>query len=196
MKERSVITILADTCLIVSILGFVFIGYPIAAVYLLPPKELHRNDLQAKKGYFLYIPKIRAASAIIMNVDPWDEAVYKEALKRGVAQAAGTAAPGDNGTAFLFAHSSGAPWELTHTNTLFLRLGELQKGDKIITTKNGKEMYFTVYDKREIWPSETKYLESSLINYENKNRKKEIILQTCTPIGTSMKRLLIFAQQS
>jgi sortase A len=168
--------------IILSLLGFVYVSYPLFSIYLFPPKIA---DALPQKGTFITIPKINAQAPVLENVDPWDNAAYHEALKKGVAHAKGTSLPGEDGTVFLFAHSSGMPWELTRFNTIFLRLGELKKGDAILIVKNGKKFHYIVSDKKEVWPTEVNYLISS-----NKN---ELILQTCTPIGTSLKRLLVFA---
>ena len=84
------------------------------------------------------------------------------------------------------------PWEMTRYNTIFLRLGELSVGDEIVITRNGKELKYTVSDKKEVDPSEVNYLLQTDKTEPRLNRGK-LILQTCTPIGTALKRLLIFA---
>ena len=138
------------------------------------------------KGMFITIPKIHAQAQVTENVDPFNEKEYNEVLKKNIAHAKGTALPGEEGTIFLFAHSSGTPWEITRFNTIFLRLGELQKGDSIVLVRNGKKFAYTVSNKKEVWPSEVSYLLDT--------KQTQLILQTCTPIGTSLKRLLVFAE--
>ncbi len=173
---------LGNLLIILSLLGFSFVFYPIARIYFFPPTI---QPIPTQKGIFLTIPKIHAQAPIIENVNPWNESQYQQALKKGIAHAKGTALPDEKGTIFLFAHSSGAPWEIAWYNTIFLRLGELQKGDNIEITKNGKKYLFKVREKKEVWPNEVSYLLQT--------KKDGLILQTCTPIGTSLKRLLIFA---
>jgi LPXTG-site transpeptidase (sortase) family protein len=192
MKKRSVLYHISNICIVVSFLGFSVTIYPIINAYIFPAKEVTINELKKKKGYYIDIPKIHAQSAIKINIDPWNEVEYKKALTEGVAHAKDTALPGERGTAFLFAHSSGAPWELTQTNTLFLRLGELQINDIITVTHNGNSISYSVYEKKEVWPDEVNYLQDQTTK-EVLDRK--LILQTCTPIGTSLKRLLVFAKQ-
>lgn len=172
--------------IVLSLVGFVFTLYPIVALYLFPGKPITLNEIKREQGFYLAIPKIRAQSIIIANVDPWNETSYQQALKNGVAHAKGFAFPGEKGTVFLFAHSSGTPWELTYTNTPFLRLGELQTGDEIYVKRNGKLFTYKVSSKKEVWPNEVSYLQ---------NKDNILILQTCTPIGTSLKRLLVFAKE-
>ena len=166
-----------------SMLGFTFIFYPLASVYFSTPLEI--AEITATKGTYLTIPKINAQAEVITNVDPWDEKIYDEALKKGVAHAKGTVLPGIRGTSYLFAHSSGMPWDMTHMNTVFLRLGELQKGDIIIINREGRKYQYQVRELKEVTPSEVQYL--------LEKKQNQLILQTCTPIGTSINRLLVFA---
>lgn len=172
--------------IIALVLLSVFITFwPILEVYLFPPKIKPVAEL---KGNAITIPKISAQAPLILNVDPWNEKVYKEALTKGVAHAKNTSLPGDVGASFVFAHSSGNPWEITSYNTIFLRLGELMVGDEILITRNHKVYRYVVSDKKSVWPSEISYLENPM---ENK-----LTIMTCTPIGTSLKRLLVIAEPS
>lgn len=171
--------------LIITSLFLLFIIFtPVISTYLFPPKIKSQNELN---GSFITIPKINAQAPLKMDVDPFNEKVYQEVLKTGVAQAKGTAKPGERGSIFVFAHSSGNPLEITRYNTIFLRLGELNKNDQIIIKKDGKEFKYKVFDKKVVSPSEIKYL---------KETKDQLIIQTCWPIGTSFKRLLIFASST
>lgn len=151
----------------------IFIYYPYLGAYVLPAKPLDDS------AYYIQIPKIKASSKIIDNVDPWNKDIYGKALEEGVAKAQGF----DN---FYFAHSSLSPWKMTRANTPFLRLGELKAGDRIIIHKDSKDYVYIVEDKKEVWPSEV-----SLVFEKS---KEYLILQTCTPLGTDWKRLLIFAK--
>lgn len=173
---------LGNLLIILSLLGLSVVFYPIVRIYLFPPTI---KPMATQKEIFLTIPKIHAQAPIVENVNPWDITEYSQTLKKGIAHAKGTALPGEKGTVFLFAHSSGAPWDIAWYNTIFLRLGELQKGDNIEINKNGKKYLFKVREKKEVWPNE--------VNYLSGTKKNQLILQTCTPVGTSLKRLLIFA---
>ena len=165
-----------------SFVGFGVLFYPIASIYLFPP-TISSNIPQ--KGTYITIPKIYAQSPVIEEVDPWNETEYSEALKKGVAQAKGTSLSGQGGTTFLFAHSSGNPFEANRYNTIFYRLGELVKGDEIVIFRNGEKLVYAVRETKVVKPDETKYLKDI--------SRDQLILQTCTPVGTSLKRLLVFA---
>jgi len=173
---------LTGNLLILSSLILLYIVYaPIVKLYL-PNTSTQGTE---ESLFFISIPKINAHAPIIDNIDPWNEKEYKEALKKGVALAKGFVSPGENGTIYIFAHSSGSPWELTSYNTVFFRLGELQKNDQIIIKKDGKGYRYSVREIKEVWPGEVKTV--------TENSGNTLILQTCTPIGTSLKRLLVFA---
>ncbi len=149
---------------------------------------------------------------IIENVDSGNKAEYQKALEHGVAEAGGFAKPGEGKLVYLFAHSSLPPWEMTRTNTAFLRINELQNGDQIVisapchpessegsqdskkskdsspSVQNDKcEYKYQVFDKKEYWPNQTEV-------FTDKRDQNLLILQTCTPIGTDLKRLLVFAK--
>lgn len=166
------------------ILGFIY--YPYISLYLFPPSSANFDV----GSFSINIPKIRAEAPIIENINPWLTTEYQTALEKGVAQAEGSAIPGKKGTIFLFAHSSQPPWKITRTNTAFLRLGELKIGDDININYEGKKYTYIVTDKIEVWPSEVNYLKD--LNKESQE-DQTLILQTCTPLGTSLKRLLVFA---
>ena len=180
--KKGVSYYLGNGLLIGAFLGFVYLFYPIALIYLFPPVIQLNLPIV---GTFITIPKIHAQSPVIEQVDSSNQVVYDEALRYGVAQAKGTSLPGQKGTAYLFAHSSGPLWDQTHFNTIFLRLGELQKGDLITIRRNGKNYDYRV--------RESKVVDPSAVSYLTNNKRTQLILQTCTPIGTSLYRLLIFA---
>lgn len=173
---------IGNICIIISLLLFAIVFTPFFTTYL--PREQQKIDTVSS----VFIPKINAYAPVLYNVDPFDEKVYKKALTQGVAHAKGSATPGGSGTVYLFAHSSGMPWELTRYNTIFLRLAELSTGDTIYVYKDGSEYTYKVSGKKEVWPGEVSYL-------INNSTDKTLILQTCSPVGTDLKRLLVFADQ-
>lgn len=173
---------LGNVLITISLFGFLYIFYPLAQIYFFP---ITPPSLSSMQGTYLSVPKIKAYAPVVEQVDPFDEPVYQKALKSGVAHAQGSSLPGQNGTVYIFAHSSGSPWEITRLNTIFLRLGELQKGDKIEIQKDKKVYRYKVREKKEVMPSEISYLINTTQN--------QLILQTCTPIGTDWRRLLVFA---
>lgn len=181
--SRSFLYYLGNSIILLSIIGFLFIFYPILKLYLYPA-PINYNEINPK-GFTVVIPKINAQANVVENVNPMNQTEYLAALQHGIAQARGTSLPGEIGTIFLFAHSSDVPWHMTRYNTPFLRLGELSKNDTIIVYYKEKKYQYKVVDKKIVWPTDTSYLK--------KNPKTQLILQTCYPIGTAFQRLLVFA---
>jgi sortase A len=137
-------------------------------------------------NFSVVIPKIGANARIIPNVDTSNERVYSEALKKGVAQAAGTAFPGEGGHIFLFAHSTDYWWNVSTYNAVFYLLGKLTKGDEINIFYKGEKFVYRMVDSKIVDPSEVEYI-------TRKTNKEFLTLQTCWPLGTTFKRLLVFA---
>lgn len=181
-QNRLILRNIGNLFMLVAILTLLYIYYPLIFIFLAAPplKPI------PQKGEYIVIPKIRAQSPIVNDVNPWNEKEYKEKLYKGVAQAKGTKHIGEKGTIYLFAHSSDFPWNITQYNVAFYKLSELNEGDEIRLVKNGKTYKYYVYSKKVVWPNETKYLKTGL-------SKNQLILQTCTPVGTDLQRLLVFA---
>src|SRR3989344_6863006 len=167
--------------LIVSSLTFLGLIYlPILKVYLPAKPEVLQNP-----DFSISIPKINALSPLVDDVDPWNETEYREALKKGVAVSKGFKKPGEKGTVYLFAHSSDSSWRISGYNTVFFRLGELKEGDIIDISYAGIPYKYRVSYSVEVWPGQVEAI--------TKSEEDQLILQTCTPVGTSLKRLLVFA---
>lgn len=150
-----------------------------------PPKDLTPPNT----NFSIVIPKIEAVAPIIANVDATDSKKYLPALKRGVAQAAGTKLPGQVGNVYLFAHSTDAFYNVAAYNAVFYLIGKLNSGDEIDIYYKGVKIKYEVYDKKVVSADSTQYL-GTLISGE-----KTLTLQTCYPPGTTLKRLVVLAKQ-
>jgi sortase A len=135
----------------------------------------------------LIIPKIGANAPIVPNVDAGNPSEYLPSLQQGIAHAAGTKFPGVGGNIFLFAHSTDSFWNVGRYNAVFYLLKELNSGDEIDVFFNGVRHIYRVVDKKIVDPTEVYYL-TQTTPYE------QLILQTCWPPGTTLKRLLVFAR--
>ena len=137
-------------------------------------------------NFSVVIPKIGANARVIAGVDTSNEREYSAALKLGVAQALGTAFPGEGGHIFLFAHSTDYWWNVSTYNAVFYLLGKLEKGDKIDIFYKGQRFVYQMVDSKIVDPSEVEYI-------TRKTNQEFLTLQTCWPMGTTFKRLLVFA---
>ncbi len=132
------------------------------------------------------IPKLYVDEPIIFNVDPQNRSQYMAALKVGIAQAAGTNLPGYQGLGYYFAHSS-SPENVIQYNAVFYLLGKLQVGDEVDIWHNGQKHVYRVYTSQITSPDDLNFLHQT---YD----RETIVLQTCWPPGTTLKRLLVFAR--
>jgi LPXTG-site transpeptidase (sortase) family protein len=140
----------------------------------------------ADPQFDVVIPKIGANARVLPDVDPANEPEYLDALKKGVAHAAGTAFPGEGGHIFLFAHSTDYIWNVSTYNAVFYLLYKVEKGDEVDIFYKGQRYVYKVIDKRVVDPSEVEYI-------TRKTDQEFLTLQTCWPPGTTLKRLLVFA---
>ena len=137
-------------------------------------------------NFSIVIPKIGANAKVQSNIDAADENIYLDALNKGVAQALGTAFPGEGGHIFLFAHSTDYFWNVGSYNAIFYLLYKLGKGDEVNLFYKGQRYVYRVIGSEVVDPSQVQYL-------TRKTNREFLTLQTCWPPGTTLKRLLIFA---
>lgn len=139
-------------------------------------------------SFSIVVPKINAQGIVIANVSSADAKEYQEALTRGVAHAAGTVFPGMKGTTFLFAHSTDAPLNIARYNAVFYLLRELESGDEIFVFFGGKFYPYLVSDKKIVEPDDVSWITNA------QSTPEQLVLQTCWPPGTTLKRLLVVAK--
>lgn len=111
-------------------------------------------------------------------------------LLKGIVHYPGTASPGEIGNTFFTGHSSNYVWIKSAYNDVFALLEEMVVGDKVTVYWQGKKFIYQVYDIKVVSPSETWVLQQSGNEYPS-----IMTLMTCTPVGTSLKRLIIRSKQ-
>ncbi|MSR86674.1 sortase [Candidatus Peribacteria bacterium] len=144
----------------------------------------------------ILIPKLRLNIPLVTPpVDSlirqdWDqvETDIQTALTDGVVHYPGTARPGQAGNFFVTGHSSYYPWAPGKYKTVFARLQDLKAGDEYWVYFRGDRHRYVVTGKREVSPSDTTVLDQP----EN---KRIATLMTCTPVGTTLRRLVVVAQE-
>ena len=114
--------------------------------------------------------------------------MYQRALTKGVAHANGTSYPGESGNVFIFAHSGVDFYEATRYNAQFYLLSKLVTGDTIYLFYKKQKYVYRVTEKKVVSPEDVTYLTED-------SQKKTLSLMTCTPAGTTLKRLLVIADQ-
>lgn len=145
-------------------------------------------DLSPKDTQFgIVVPKIKANSKVIVNVDPGNKTEYMAALRTGVAHAKGTDFPGGKDNIYLFAHSTDFDFNVFSFNAIFYLLHNLEAGDEVTLYYLGRRYNYYVYDKKIVYGSDVEYL-------TKKYGESVLTLQTCWPPGTTLQRLLVFAK--
>ncbi len=109
-------------------------------------------------------------------------------LKEGVVHYPYTAYPGEIGNVFITGHSSYYPWDSGKYKDVFALLSKLKTGDHFSIFYQGKKYNYQVFSTKEVKPSEVDVLT------QPKNRKIATLM-TCVPVGTTLRRLIVQAEQ-
>lgn len=152
------------------------------------PDSRERKLEPPNKDFSIVIPKIGAVAPVFADVDALDPNNYLPVLKQGVAHAKGTAYPGEFGNTYLFAHSTDAFYNVGRYNAVFYLLGKLQKDDEVYIYYKGQRIKYLVSEVKVVEPQAVKYL-GKIGNWNT------LTLQTCYPPGTTLKRLVVVANQ-
>lgn len=133
----------------------------------------------------LNVPLVTPSYQSLLNED-WDnlETDIQNALELGVVHYPGTARPGQAGNFFVTGHSSYYPWADGNYKTVFARLHELNIGDEYWVYYGGDKHRYVVQEKKEVKPSNVNVLDQPI-------HKRISTLMTCTPVGTTLRRLII-----
>lgn len=115
------------------------------------------------------------------------ENIFMQELEKGVVRYPGSALPGEQGNSFIFGHSSNYPWMKGNYNDIFALLDDLEYGDEIIVYYNQKKFVYVIREKKVVAPGDVKALDRDPAT-------KELSLMTCWPVGTTLKRMLVFAE--
>jgi LPXTG-site transpeptidase (sortase) family protein len=117
----------------------------------------------------------------------FDESIIQDQLRTGVVHLDGTAAPGQTGMAVLTGHSSNYPWVKGDYNSIFASLHKAALGDRLVVNRNDTEYTYRVTSVYQVKPDDSSVLQAGTTS--------GIRLITCTPIGTSLRRLIVEAEQ-
>ena len=135
------------------------------------------------------VPIVRPSMEALMKED-WItfENDIQVALKDGVVHYPGSARPGQAGNFFLTGHSSYYPWDDGRYKNVFARLGELDLGDTYTVYYGGDRHTYRIVKKYEVKPNDVSVLDQP-------TSQRLATLMTCTPIGTTLRRLIVLAEE-
>jgi len=155
---------------------------------IVKPLPSEEEIVLQSEEFSLIIPKIGINAKVFANVDATNPQEYLPLLAQGVAHAKGSALPGGKGNVFIFAHSSDTPFNITQYNAVFYLIGKLEPGDEIIIYFQYERYVYEVIDKKIVPPE---VVDDALRNLEGRT----LTLQTCSPPGTTINRLLVIAKE-
>lgn len=138
----------------------------------------------------LIIPKINVDVPVDYTATPDNDSQMK-AMENGVAYfgiPGANSKPGQVGNTVLSGHSSNDIIDAGNYKFIFAQLDRLTKNDTIYLNYEGVRYAYTVTKKEVVKPTDVHKL-----IYETD--KPVLTLITCTPIGTSLNRLLVTAEQ-
>lgn len=133
----------------------------------------------------IYIASIDVRAPIIWNV-PLAEAL--NGLQRGVVHARESYLPGEAGRTFIVGHSSGYWWLKNPWTKVFALLDHVNDGDLVFLKMNGKTYAYQVTHSEIVSPKEVNVIRDEQLNHN------QLALMTCTPVGTSLNRLVLYAE--
>ncbi len=136
------------------------------------------------------IPSLKLKAPLIWSKDPNS---LNTDLQNGLVHYPGTPFPGEIGTSYISGHSSNYIWAKGNYNQIFAKLGNLKQFDSFSITvqlTNGKKtIYHYIVTASAIFKADDQQQFADI-------GKSTVALSTCWPIGTSSKRLVVFAQLS
>jgi LPXTG-site transpeptidase (sortase) family protein len=132
------------------------------------------------------IPKINV-NAPVEYITSDQETDIETALENGVVHYSGTALPGQVGNVAIFGHSSNDWWQPGNFKFVFVLLDKLAPGDQITINYNSHQYVYQVTGSQVVDPTDVGVL--------NPSSTPTLSLITCTPPGTSLRRLVVTAKQ-
>jgi|GEM_PF-617352 len=132
------------------------------------------------------IPKISVNAPVVYATSNDENAILTD-LQSGVVHYANTALPGQPGNSVIFGHSSNDWWEPGNYKFVFVLLDKLVPGDTFSVNYNAHRYIYQVASTTVVDPTDVAVL--------NQTPDPEMTLITCSPPGTSWKRLVVVAKQ-
>jgi len=134
----------------------------------------------------ILVPALSLHAPITWRVNNTPKEVHDN-LAKGVIQVNGTSLPGEKGNIYVTGHSSNYVWSTGDYKSVFSVISHLVAGDYIYIKFDGQVFAYKVFDQRVVSPTDLSSLENT--------QDSRLTLGTCWPLGTSLKRLIVIANQ-
>lgn len=133
----------------------------------------------------LLISSIDVRTPIIWNI-PLAEAL--NGLQHGVVHARESYLPGEIGRTFIIGHSSGYWWLKNPWTKVFSLLDHVNDGDLVFLKMDGQSYAYKVTHREVVSPKDVDVIRNEQLDHN------QLALMTCTPVGTSLNRLILYAE--
>ena len=133
----------------------------------------------------LVIPKINVDAPILWNIPLQDSL---NGLQEGVVQASQSEMPGEIGRTFIIGHSSGYWWNNNPWTKVFALLDKAKTGDYVFLQKDSKIYGYQITNQEVVTPRDVQVVRDDQLEHN------QLVLMTCTPVGTTLNRLIIYAE--
>jgi sortase A len=134
------------------------------------------------------IPKINVVAPVIYDVPSISDHDMQAALNNGVVRYPQSSNPGQTGNVVIVGHSSNNYFNDGKYKFAFVLLDQLQIGDTFMINYNSKQYVYQIYSRQIVSPSDVSVLGTA-------DRPSTATLITCNPPGTSLRRLVLVANQ-
>ena len=183
--------------LVILIVLFSFFNEVVIAPFIQPsrtvsatPIIVSSDGVAATDKNEVIIPKINLEIPLDFTSKTIDEKEIEKGLDNGVVHYPTTSLPGQQGNAAFFGHSSNNIFNPGKYKFAFVLLHELQPGDTFYLTYDGVVYSYLVYDKKIVEPTDVGVLNPV------EGKKATATLITCDPPGTSLRRLVVWGEQT
>ena len=153
------------------------------------PIILDTSGLAANTKPEIIIPKLNLEIPVNYTEVSTNETNIENDLNSGVVHYPSTVFPGQIGNSAYFGHSSNNIFNPGKYKFAFVLLHTLVKGDTFYLVYNSRVYVYQVFSKIIVPPSEVSVLDSV------PNHTATVALITCDPPGTSINRLVVYADQ-
>lgn len=136
----------------------------------------------------IIIPKINLEVPVVYDVGSIEESALQRALEDGVVHYAASPEPGENGNVVIVGHSSNNILNSGKYKFAFVLLKRLENEDVFYLHKDGIRYTYKVYKSFITEPDDVSVLGPA-------DRDNTLTLITCDPPGTSLRRLIVVAEQ-
>ena len=168
---------------IAQIRQYISPGSSVSTPVILDPSQ----NIEVGQEPRIIIPKINVDVPVVYDITSYDEDEIQAGLERGVVHYGRTALPGEKGNNVIVGHSSNNFFNSGKYKFAFVLLDRLEIGDTFILHYEGTRYIYRVNKKEVIEPTDF-----SLVQPTN---TPTTTLITCTPPGTSWRRLVIQGEQ-